>query len=76
MKITLHLPDIVVRESKRRAFAEDTTLTDLIIQGLNIRLARGLAPADLPISTASGGLHPGVSWDRLGDAGDVDETIA
>lgn len=68
MKTTLNLPDDVVRDAKRRALGEDTTLTDLIVQGLKARLARGSAPGSLPISTAAGGLCPGVSWDRLGAA--------
>jgi len=74
MKTTLNLPDPVVREAKRRALAEETTLTDLIVQGLKARLARGSARGSLPTSTAGGGLCPGVSWDRLeayGDAGEA-----
>lgn len=66
MKTTLNLPDLLVREAKTRAIEEDTTLTDLIVQGLEARLARGRARGALPVSTAVGGLCKGVSWDRLG----------
>ena len=73
MKTTLNLPDPVVREAKRRALAEDTTLTDLIVQGLKARLERGSARGVLPVSTAAGGLCPSVSWDQLGAADDAGE---
>jgi hypothetical protein len=73
MKTTLNLPDPVVREAKRRALAEDTTLTDLIVQGLKVRLERGSAWGALPVSTAAGGLCPGVAWDQLGATEDAGE---
>ena len=73
MKTTLNLPDPVVREAKRRALAEDTTLTDLIVQGLKARLERGSARGALPVSTAAGGLCPGVTWDQLGATEDAGE---
>jgi len=73
MKTTLNLPDPVVREAKRRALAEETTLTDLIVQGLKARLARDSMRGSLPISAAGGGLCLGVSWDRLRPAGEEAE---
>ncbi len=71
MKTTLNLPDPLVREAKRRALAEDTTLTDLIVQGLKVRLERGSARGTLPVSKAAGGLCPGVAWDQLGATEDA-----
>ena len=73
MKTTLNLPDPVVREAKRRALAEDTTLTELIVQGLKVRLERGSARGALPVSTAVGGLCPGVTWDQLEAADEAGE---
>lgn len=65
MRTTLNLPDDVVREAKRRALEEGTTLTELIVEGLGQRLARDRVRGALPVSTAAGGLRPGVAWDRL-----------
>lgn len=73
MRTTLNLPDLVVREAKRRALDEGTTLTDLIVQGLEARLQKGGSHGSLPISGASGGLHTGLSWDRLVAAEDAGE---
>jgi len=73
MKTTLNLPDPVVRDAKRRALEEATTLTDLIVQGLKARLERGRQVEALPISVAEGGLRSGVIWDRLETAEDEGE---
>lgn len=73
MRTTLNLPDPVVKEAKRRALEESTTLTDLIIQGLKARLERGARPGELPLSSVAGGLMPGVTWDGLMAAEDEAE---
>ncbi|MEI6387067.1 MAG: hypothetical protein WCQ50_10540 [Spirochaetota bacterium] len=73
MKTTLNLPDPVVREAKRRALAEATTLTELIIQGLKSRLEKDKAIGILPLSVAGGGLRAGLSWDQLEVAEDGGE---
>jgi len=65
MKTTLNLPDQIVRDAKRRALEEETTLTDLIVQGLKARLERGGQSVSMPVSQAGGGLRPGVDWARL-----------
>lgn len=65
MRTTLNLPDEVVREAKQRALDEGTTLTELIVQGLRARLRAGGPGGHLPVSTAVGGLRPGVDWERL-----------
>ena len=41
MKTTLNFPDKLVQEAKRRALDEGTTLTDLVVQGLEARVGRG-----------------------------------
>jgi|WetSurMetagenome_2_1015567.scaffolds.fasta_scaffold116480_4 hypothetical protein len=65
MKTTLNLPDDVVCDAKRRAVAEATTLTDLIVQGLKTRLKSGERPGVLPVSSSGGGLKPDVRWEDL-----------
>ena len=40
-------------------------MTDILVQGLKARLERSKLVRSLPVSTASGGLAQGVSWDRL-----------
>ena len=73
MKTTLNLPDPVIRDAKRLAIEEATTLTDLIVQGLKARLERGSRDRPLPSSTAQGGLRAGLVWDRLEAAEDEGE---
>jgi hypothetical protein len=73
MKTTLNLPDLLVREAKRRALDEETTLTELIVQGLKERLEREAQPGSLPLSSAHGGLRTGVEWNRLEAAEDGGE---
>ncbi len=65
MRTTLNLPDLIVAQAKKRALAEGSTLTELLVQGLKQRLERYQPDRSLPISRASGGLADGVSWDRL-----------
>jgi hypothetical protein len=65
MKTTLNIPDQIIKDAKLRAVEEGTTLTDLLVQGLRIRLARGAPARSLPVSSARGGLQPGVEWGSL-----------
>ncbi len=65
MRTTLNLPDRLVAEAKRRAFAEGTTLTELLTQGLKSRLEQYSRDFTLPVSRAGGGLAAGVDWDTL-----------
>jgi hypothetical protein len=51
--------------AKQKALEEGKTLTELIVDGLRIRLSRTIPARTLPISTATGGLLPGVDWERL-----------
>ncbi len=68
-RTTVRLPDDLVRRAKRKALAEGRSLTALIEDGLRRVLADG-APAArtkrvLPlVSSATGGLMPGVDLDN------------
>lgn len=65
MRTTLNLPDDLARRAKRQAVDEGTTLTGLIVDGLEARLARAPRAGRPPVSQARGGLQPGVRWDEL-----------
>lgn len=69
MRTTLNLPDDLAREAKRRAIEENTTLTNLIVEGLEHRVHASRNSGPLPVSRASGGLCEGVSWSELIPAG-------
>ena len=73
MRTTLNIPDPIIRDAKRRAIEEDTTLTDLVIQGLKARLERGAPLGELPLSSKGGGLQRGVTWEGLEAADDQGE---
>jgi hypothetical protein len=71
MRTTVRLPEDLLRRAKRKAAAENRTLTSLIEEGLRLVLdepkpgkARRVLP---PVSTATGGLMPGVDLTRLSD---------
>jgi hypothetical protein len=72
MRTTLNIPDDVARNAKLRAVEESRTLTDLIVEGLGLRLARRAPTRILPVSAARGGLLPGVAWNNLTEAGRED----
>ena len=65
MRTTLNLPDDLARRAKRQAVDEGSTLTRLIVEGLEARLNRTPTTGNLPVSQALGGLQPGVSWNEL-----------
>lgn len=65
MRTTLNFPEDLMTQAKIRAVQEHTTLTELLIQGLSLRLAKSGGVKDLPISRNEGGLLPGVQWDRM-----------
>ena len=64
-RTTVRLPDDLVRRAKRRAASEGRSLTSLIEDGLR-RLLNERPPTDRakrvlpPVSTATGGLMPGI----------------
>jgi hypothetical protein len=72
MRTTIRLPDDLLRRAKRKAAAEDRTLTSLIEEGLRAVVDERPKPAKgkrvLPrISKATGGLMPGVDLTRFSD---------
>ena len=63
-RTTVRLPDDLVRRAKRKAAADGTTLTALIEEGLR-RVLKESSPTRAkrtmpPVSTARGGLMPGI----------------
>jgi hypothetical protein len=83
MRTTVDLPDELLRQARKRAAEEGTTLTALLADGLRLRLggASG-APARrrrLPVSTLGGGMQPWIdpaSNASLLDAADDDGAAA
>jgi hypothetical protein len=67
-RMTVRLPEDLVRRARRQALAERRSLTALIEDGLR-RVLDDRAPAGRvkrilpPVSSATGGLAPGVSLD-------------
>lgn len=68
-RTTVRLPDDLMRRAKRKAAAEGRSLTSLIEEGLR-RVLSQRGPAGKPgrvlppVSTAKGGLMPGISLDE------------
>lgn len=62
MRTTVDLPDELLREARRRAADEGTTLTALLADGLRLRLAGNSTARRrrrrLPVSEVGGGLQP------------------
>ena len=67
-RTTVRLPDDLIRRARRKALAEGRSLTALIEDGLR-RVLADRAPAGRakrvlpPVSSAGGGLAPGISLD-------------
>lgn len=64
-RTTVRLPEDLVRRAKRKAAAEGRTLTSLIEDGLRLVIGESQKPqkrsrAPIPVSTATGGLMPGI----------------
>jgi hypothetical protein len=71
-RTTVRLPKELLARAKRKAAAEGRTLTSLIEDGLRAMLAEGGKPKKaptrrvvLPVSSATGGLRPGIDPDKL-----------
>jgi hypothetical protein len=73
MKTTLNIPDALIKEAKRKALDEGRSLTDLVVEGLKGQVLRRIPERKLPVSSAAGGLEPGVDWDTLRPADSQDE---
>jgi len=69
MRTTVRLPDALMDQAKREAQRRGKTVTALIEQGLRLVLAQPEPNArkriTLPVSTAKGGLLPGVDLDQI-----------
>ena len=65
MRTTLNLPDDLAKQAKRTAIDEGTTLTQLIVEGLEHRIRDARVRGRLPVSSATGGLQPGALWGDL-----------
>jgi hypothetical protein len=78
VKTTLNLRDDLVARAKALATKESTTLTQMIEEGLTLRLRKTrriseVTVKELPVSTQSGGLRVGIDGTRnhsLFDAAD------
>jgi hypothetical protein len=67
-RTTVRLPPELLRRAKRKAAADGSTLTALIEEGLRRVLSERKPISDIahkppPVSTATGGLRPGVTLD-------------
>lgn len=83
MRTTVDLPDELLRQARKQAAEEGTTLTALLADGLRLRVS-GAVPSRgrrrrLPVSSVDDGLQPWVdpaSNASLLDAGDDDSAAA
>jgi hypothetical protein len=79
MRITIRLRDELLRRAKIKAAEDGRTLTSLIEEGLTVVLAERPAgrrqPVELPVSTATGGVLPGVDLNRSSDLEDIMEGL-
>jgi len=78
MRTTIRLPEDLLKRAKRKAAAEDRTLTSLIEEGLRAVVDERGKPAKrrrvvLPVSKATGGLLPGVDLTRLSDYQEMED---
>jgi hypothetical protein len=69
-RTTVRLPADLIARAKRKAASERRSLTALIEDGVRrvVNEPSTLPPDDrspLPVSSAKGGLMPGLSWDDL-----------
>lgn len=72
MRTTVRLNDHLLRQAKREARKRGRTLTSMIEEGLRLTLARFRSPhrgkrVELPVSSAGGGVAPGVDLDNSAD---------
>jgi hypothetical protein len=80
MRTTIRLRDDILKRAKRRAAEEHRSLTSIVEEGVALVLAtppkrRGKARR-LPLSSATGGLQPGVDLNRSTDLEGVMEDDA
>ena len=71
MRTTVRLRDDLLKRAKLRAAQEERTLTSIIEEGVALVLAkprpRRRERVELPVSSATGGVLPGVDLNRSSD---------
>ena len=77
-RTTVRLPDDLIRRAKRKAAAEGRSLTALIEAGLRRELserprARRTDRVRPPVSSATGGLMPGIDLDDTASLQEMDD---
>ena len=79
-RTTVRLPDDLVRRAKERASEEGRSLTALIEEALrrvlNERPPTTGEPFSLPVSSAGGGLMPGIDLDDMAAIQEIDDLEA
>jgi hypothetical protein len=78
-RTTVRLPEDLVRRAKRKAAAEGRSLTALIEEGLRRVLnergsARAAGRTLPPVSTATGGLMPGIDLNETAALQEMEDT--
>lgn len=77
MRTTLRLRDELLERAKKKAAKEGRTLTSIIEEGLTLVLAEvessSRPPVELPVSTSTGGVAPGV---ELNDSSALEDVMA
>jgi hypothetical protein len=75
MRTTIRLNDDLLKRAKKRAADEGRTLTSMVEEGLVVILSKSKAGCrkrvDLPVSSATGGVLPGVDLNRSSDLEEV-----
>ena len=75
MRTTIRINDDLLKQAKRRAAEEGRTLTSLVEDGLVLVLSKAKASRGerikLPVSSATGGVLPGVDLNRASDLEEV-----
>ena len=77
-RTTVRLPDNLIERAKRKAAAEGRSLTALIEEGLRLVVHDGPARPDRPralppVSSATGGLMPGIDLDDSAALQDMED---
>jgi hypothetical protein len=77
-RTTVRLPDDLIRRAKRKASAEGRTLTALIEEGLRRVVNERPEPSKPrrvlpPVSTATGGLMPGIDLDDMSAIQEIED---
>jgi hypothetical protein len=74
MRTTIRLSDDLLRKAKKKAAQDGRTLTSLVEEGLKVVLAETRPmrrpKVQIPVSTASGGILPGIDLNNSADLED------